>query len=716
MRLCWLWLLLLVGCTPVPPHSLDLVAEFQLARPGPILAPSGSLTEPQATPFFEDAFFSPKLRGVTPVRPDFALNFYLDHAQEVELTLIVAAVKALKTELLLNGRPLGDLSLWTDPGPVTYSAQAVAGKNSLTLKAPYGAVWRDFSVRPLREGRSLDATVDLTPRVEGPALLIPFGHSLNYALTLGSRSRLRLDKIEPWMEPGTVPPDRWNLKVRIQDTAGFEKTFELTQGGTTPLGLEGPVSLSLSADSAEKPLPGQLGLKITGVQVEGESPTATPSTAPAEKTSTPAPASKPPNVLIYLVDTLRPDHLGCYGYPAPTSPHLDRLAGEAVVFEQAIAQSPWTKPSTATILSGLHPEEHGVHSFSELLPDRVVVLPEMLKPLGYLSAGFMTNPLTSRQFNYHQGFDSFEDAIQVRALDLNQNSVLPWLRNRDREKPFFLFIHTMDPHMPYEPTEEYRRRFPTRRKEASNKFMFTLSHDGDPQVIKDILGLYDGEIAANDDAFGQVIEELRRQKAYDDTLIVFVSDHGEEFYEHRGFGHLHTLYDELLRVPLVIKFPGGRGGGERVQECWQQLDITPTILRAVGLPVPPGMKGRAFVPGQPSGPPLAAHTQVKAGYDAVETGQLDRPFLAEAESLRVDNRVYVHRQAALIYRSPPREYYDLSTDPGQQHNLAHERPVETLHMECKLRQFKGRFAPRSPAEKLPPEQVTEHLRHLQYLR
>jgi arylsulfatase A-like enzyme len=285
---------------------------------------------------------------------------------------------------------------------------------------------------------------------------------------------------------------------------------------------------------------------------------------------------KAPLVIVYLVDTLRRDHLSLYGYGRRTSPSLDGFASDAVVFDQAIAPSSWTIPSVASLFTSLLPDGHGALHLQAPLAPAAHTLAERMAESGFATGAVVANPLILASSGFDQGFGYFE-GLHGRKGRLS--TTVPAARVVDAALRFidshrglasFLFVHAFDPHSPYQPPPPFDRQFepPT-----------TSERD---QAI----ALYDGEIAYGDQEFGRFVRELKARGLYDRALFVFASDHGEEFLDHGDWRHGTTLFDELVRVPLVVRFPGGAHSGRRVGRQVQLLDVLPTVLRTLSLPVP----------------------------------------------------------------------------------------------------------------------------------
>jgi arylsulfatase A-like enzyme len=312
-----------------------------------------------------------------------------------------------------------------------------------------------------------------------------------------------------------------------------------------------------------------------------------------------APPARAGNVIVYMVDTLRADHLGCYGYGKPTSPRIDAFARESTLFLNAAAQSPWTRPSTASLLTGLWPRSHGVNGRKDTLSPEALTLAEMLKSRGYRTGAFVTNGNVAKSLGLGQGFDTYELLPRRRgtAADVTAQAA-EWIAGGSA--PFFLFLHTVEPHAPYVPESPFRERFAPGVPDIHGRLR-TVHGLGrgqipvTPKLIADLTALYDAEIAANDAAFGALLAHLETRGLRDSTAVVFVSDHGEEFFDHGGWEHGKTLHTEMLDVPLIIRLPG-MGEGRTVARQAQHIDVVPTLLAWLGMPVPNLIQGRSLLP------------------------------------------------------------------------------------------------------------------------
>jgi len=428
----------------------------------------------------------------------------------------------------------------------------------------------------------------------------------------------------------------------------------------------------------------------------------------------PAPERRP-DVIVYLVDTLRADHLGCYGYPRETSPEIDAFAAESVLFENAVAQSGWTRPSVTSLLTGLDPHSHGVQRRLDGLPESFDTLPEILRRDGYQTAAFVSSAVITSRFGFAQGFDTFEQRTKETieperpTSEWVDEAALGWLERRDPDRPFFLFLHTLDPHMPYRPPEPFRRRLAPGADLRSGELEQVVAvRDGQRPTTardrQDIPALYDAEIAGNDAAFGRLVRELRARGLYEPLLLVFVSDHGEELFDHGGWEHGATLYQELIHVPLLLKLPRGAGAGRRIGERVRQIDVLPTVLEVLGGAIPHSIQGRSLLPllQAPSRRPPPAFSSLDLDGRRIESAVLG-------------NRKLIHTLAH-DRRPAGVELYDLAADPGETKNLAATDPgtVRGLLWLIEQRARAGAAPPATPVS-LDPE-LEKQLRALGYLR
>ncbi|MAF64957.1 MAG: hypothetical protein CMJ84_04765 [Planctomycetes bacterium] len=312
---------------------------------------------------------------------------------------------------------------------------------------------------------------------------------------------------------------------------------------------------------------------------------------------------KAPNVICVLIDTLRADRLGCYGYERPTSSAIDRIAATGVLFEQAFAPSPWTWPSTASLLTSLEPPHHGLVDHDAcFLANELCTLPESMQRAGLHTAGFSVNPLVHSIRNFHQGFDLFEERLWTPAPELMAD-VEGWLRSHAGER-FFLSLHVADPHGPYEPDPTLAGNLvgdpPPGYSHGVCKKLLSARMAGEPVdeeqlevFTRHISDLYDGEVATVDHAIGRLVALLEELGIEDETVLAITSDHGEEFGEHGLNGHAKQLYDESVRVPLILAGPGvpvgARQAGRAEMRFLGQTLLDLADIEAAGFPPGPNL-------------------------------------------------------------------------------------------------------------------------------
>lgn len=428
------------------------------------------------------------------------------------------------------------------------------------------------------------------------------------------------------------------------------------------------------------------------------------------------PAADSPPVLMVVIDTLRSDHLGAYGYTThPTSPHLDELAAEAAVFENAYATSPWTLPSMGSLYTGQIPTRHGAGVMIrdvEALPPReqldtlirhasgtfyaldpaLPTLASLLKERGYATGAVVNNPFLDPQFGVARGFDSYDytpdGRRSLRNADAAVDAALTWFEDYVAEsggdRPFFFVLHLFDPHMPYAAPEPWLGEFshpwedtwetPVRnffpiREEIRDKS--DLARDADAFQ----LALYDEEIAFADHHLGRLFEWLEEAGLYEESVIVVTSDHGEEFYEHRRFEHGAQLYDEVLRIPMILKVPGIEPARHAMPVSL--VDVLPTLVDVVGIDLEQEVEGTSLRP--------LLDDAVEAGgsspTDPRPSGPFDRELLAERSLYGSEKKAIIRwpLKAIVDYERGRERLFDLQADPGESVNLYRDK--EDLYLE-----------------------------------
>ena len=454
-------------------------------------------------------------------------------------------------------------------------------------------------------------------------------------------------------------------------------------------------------------------------------------------------------VVLISVDTLRPDRLGLYGAPRAASPHLDHLAAEAVVFDTVVAPAPWTIPSHASLFASVAPQVHGADTASAIA-EGLPLLAEVLHRAGWQTAAFVDTPALGAELGFARGFSHFERRRVQGAKDprrgarITRGRVLDWLAEADR-RPAFVFWHLMDVHGPYGAAAPFggRWRRPL-REDVLRQLHGGVEVPPDPRLeqlrrlgyhdyleleryltFEELEASYDEGIAEVDAELGAFFIELHRAGIWDDTLVVVTSDHGESFFEHGIFvGHSLFLTDTELRVPLLVKLPGGQLGGRRVQEMVRLTDVAPTILDAVGVAAPVSFEGHSLIDPEPGAPATLsryafAHS-AQTGATAVRTR--DHKFISQALPGAGDALANVLRPAE---GKPPgthllgEQTYDLRADPAEATPLVSNELTERLRrglLEHVAACLARREALGSAEPLVLPQETWEDLRTLGYVQ
>ncbi len=493
----------------------------------------------------------------------------------------------------------------------------------------------------------------------------------------------------------------------------LEILLESDEAGPTPLALFEAPARDLSIPLvAEQETPVRLTLRVSGEPTEEgagvllEAPRLwAPAPPSIAQTSAPAQPKRPPNVIIYLVDTLRRDRLGCYGYSRPTSPRLDAFAESATLFVNAIAQSSWTKPSVASMFTGLWPPEHGATGFRRPLKDEFRTLAEMVRDAGYQTAAFVTNPNITPRFGFDQGFDHF--VRELSRSDRINELAFEWLEAERDDRPLFLYVHTQDPHSGYDPPEPFRSKFaPTADQMPAwtgkrNSRRTLLWPDEALPFLED---LYDGEIAANDQSFGELLDKLQKLDLLESSLIIFTSDHGEEFKEHGQWYHGNNLHAETLNIPLLVKFPN-QSSPRTVEATVQHTDLLPTILGELGLPVPPDVLGRGLADPALSS---AAGPSLSRIYSHLRLNTPDFRSVIDGDWKYIEGRKDGTVTAQL---------FNWRDDPLESNDLASHLPIRSAVLAELVRRRSLEGGKHGPAEEVVlDEETVRELKALGYLQ
>ncbi len=448
------------------------------------------------------------------------------------------------------------------------------------------------------------------------------------------------------------------------------------------------------------------------------------------------PGSDRPSALVLVtIDTLRADHLGCYGYPRPTSPFVDELAAGGFVFERAFAMSATTAPSHASLLTGTYPLQHGILKNGHKLPEGILTMAEAFRGAGFATGGFVSTRVHFRHGRMNRGFDDFDEAplptspqdslpgTPKRPAAGTIDKALDWIEKLDAQKPFFLWVHLFDPHTPYvesnvltvegEDPEQildfYRRRHSLDTPE--------LRHN--PRAVLRRMSLYDGEIRYADRELRRLFDRVaaRTKTQPGGALWILTSDHGEGLGNHDWLSHGKKIYNEQIRVPLIFWFSSGVPVGRRIRSVVEHVDVLPTVadLLRVDLTEATAIQGESFLP------LLFDETAHRSkGYAFSQRRIFDfRPEETPVPnyesgmrySLQDDRYKYIH------WTDGADEFYDISTDPYEARNLIGRGIPEEERMRRALLHRVNSLVPISPksAQPTPGEVIQERLRALGYI-
>jgi arylsulfatase A-like enzyme len=421
-----------------------------------------------------------------------------------------------------------------------------------------------------------------------------------------------------------------------------------------------------------------------------------------------------PNVLLYMIDTERADHNSLYGYARETTPFLKKLGEQGLVFEDCQVQATWTKPSVASLLTSLYSFTHGIIQDYDTIPKGATTLAEQLRAAGYVTAGIIANPFAGRLSGLQRGFDYVSEWAVIQryrkdAEDRGTDSaavnkiVFPWLEQH-RDEPFFLYAHTTDPHAPYRPPAGFEEKFanPRDTTQFNNTYKSLVdkrSYGGGVVVsralcrrdgvnpdkfIQEAIDRYDGEILHNDRSLEQLVNKLKQLGILDNTLIVVVSDHGEEFWEHGWTAHGHSLYQELTHGVFVMWNPKLIPTPRRVTETVQLIDVMPTVLDLLSLKVPNVVQGQSLVPFargqhfQRRGPVMTSRYASPHAHGMVPENATDTVALLDT------NWKLVYRDKGKSVGLNKVELYDRRTDRGETNNVAAQHPQDVDRMMTEI--------------------------------
>lgn len=555
------------------------------------------------------------------------------------------------------------------------------------------------------------AQVRLSVPAGGPGAVLRFSAGIAAdSYTSEQKTRVELEATldgKPVLQAGLSTWSKTAAKKRVWHRAEVE----------VPTG--GELVLTSSYNGRGEPPTAGFGLLEVSVPVRGHRTLATP---------------HEPNVILILIDTLRADRLSIYGNAQESSPGIDALARNGVVFDRAYSSASWTWPSTASVLTSLLPPEHGVlNNTACYLSDALLTVPEVFQDAGFTTAGFVSNPLVSADKNFDQGFEFFkgyrwEPAVPVLA-DASE-----WLGRMGRYR-FFLYLHLVDPHAPYEPEQVDLERFGSPEPEdfsaEAQKQMvdaIRLGNEYDHQRLgrfsEYLSNLYDGEVATADRAIGALLTQLERMGLADRTIVAVTSDHGEEFLEHGMLGHGRQLFDESVRVPLILSGPG-IARGERTETRVENRFLGPSLLRLAGVEARENLKGRPFL----LDPEELQLLESQPTYLGSELGWWPGHGQAPLYGVQQDNWFYVWSPSLAAAAAEAAEsgegeagqeqmfhsLFDLNLDPEAKRDVASEHPEVARRLAQMITDFLDASKAVRPTVFDGGSAVSEELKGLGYL-
>jgi len=439
-------------------------------------------------------------------------------------------------------------------------------------------------------------------------------------------------------------------------------------------------------------------------------------------------------VLLISIDTLRNDHLHCYGYPRDTSPNIDRLAAEGVLFENNVSSTSWTLPAHAALFTSLPDSVHGCVDTDRRLSPSLVTLAERFKAAGYQTVGFFSGPYLHPAFGLGQGFDLYEDCTSYHNLldhtpvgkwamdpevmrkshrDITNpivyGAVHRWLKTH-HDTPFFMFVHLWDVHFDFIPPEPYHSKFdPDYHGTVTGQNFFfdrRINAHMPKRDLQHIIALYDGEIAWTDLHVGKILADLKSEGLLDDMVVALTSDHGTEFFEHGGKGHRMTLFDEVLRTPLIIRDAKRLKAGRRVRQQSRIIDIGPTLLELAGLPKAEDILGHSLVRLAMGDALDFDNTAVSELFSVGRRMRTLRTLDWKLYDNIALNRTYYYELAKDPHELRPIE--DLSTAQGRKMVSAYRRTLEQLKAAAAAHRT-------IPTYTDLPEEVSRQLKSLGYV-
>jgi arylsulfatase A-like enzyme len=600
------------------------------------------------------------------------------------------AVGASKGRIYLNDVFIGTITLGSEFGHnvVEFEKGIKLGRNEIRIhtngksKTPEGiaaAAAIDYvRVTPAGSADGPAASAFDTPLIKNAAtnkhdIVLAGGESLTYYLPVPKGGRL---KATVWRRVAHEKP-KISITARVDGTKTPITIERDAMATNSHIDLDLTAIQGEAAEVSFRALDGSVVLHEAAL-VEPEVARAA---APGKKSAK--------NFILVLIDTLRADKLDLYNPDTRVrTAYLSTFGRTAMVFERAFAPENWTKPSVASLLTGLYPETHNTKGDKDKLPVTAKMMSEHFKSLGFNTAGFVANGYVSGKFGFERGWDKWTNYVREGKPNRAQfvvGDAVNWLEQRTDDKPFFLYVHTIDPHVPYIPPQKYLKMYDGGRYSGPVKASTTAKlaeqiktgraklNDRDKMRFE---ALYDGEITYHDDQLVALEAKLKDLELLEETLIIVTSDHGEEFFDHGSAGHGHSMYEELLHVPLIARLPGNQTPADksafRDSEEASLVDVFPTACDILGIECPSDIEGRSLLP----------------RIDADEKDTF--PSTAFSEFLDGGRTARMGRYK-LILRGLRTTLFDLKTDPKETADLSEELRIAFAVMSDAIGHHLGTF-------------------------
>ena len=628
------------------------------------------------------------------------VHFYWDRSEPIKTRFRIQRVASTFFSVYLNSKPHERVDIrrvdWTTYETTIPAELVRQGVNHLLLRwekttpamgedvaaavdfihlAPTGA--------PAPTLETLPRHASVLGRVgDAPALLLGVGTTLSYWMQVPAKGSPMLGftatRVAAESTPATAPSGPLNLTVNAHLDGVLPAEIlsaEIADG--PPQALGGPldalmneaIRLDVSVSGPEGSTD-RIALVEPALYVEPEEPA-------------PAPGAPAKNAIVVMIDTLRADHVSAYGETRVQAPALEKLASGGVVFERYSAVEDWTKPSCATMLTGLYPNTHKTQTDSAKLPRSVKMVSEEMQARNISTGAFIANGYVSDKFGFGRGWDEYTNYIRESKRTEAEHvftDAYRWIeQKRQADERFYAYVHTIDPHVPYDPPEEFLRLY------EPEPYTGDINPRSTANLLEDIkrgrftpteadkrhiLALYDGEISYHDKWFGDFMDKLEEAGALEDTLVIVVSDHGEEFWEHDSVGHGHQIHQELIHVPYIMSWKGSLPADARVADNQDHCSLVPTLFDAMGLNPPDYLEAESVMPiarGESAPAPAAGFSTHQGEREAAWCGRYK-----------------------LLQRGPIRTFlFDVDADRACENNLKDSHPIALTVLRTVLGQFQG---------------------------